>query len=90
MSAAHRRLPVPWEKETVNKMRTELTSLKQDNEFLKQVSSDYDNMRLDNERLREQVRDGELTLEELGQQLSWSKLQVTTMKVNVSLTYRGS
>ena len=70
--------------------RETIFSLKQDNEFLKQVSSDYDNMRLDNERLREQVRDGELTLEELGQQLSWSKLQVTTMKVNVSLTYRGS
>lgn len=60
--------------------RETIFSLKQDNEFLKQVSSDYDNMRLDNERLREQVRDGELTLEELGQQLSWSKLQVTTMK----------
>merc|ERR1712079_407644 len=34
----------------------------------------------DNSKLRDQLRDGEQTLEELGQQLSWSKLQVTAMK----------
>ena len=61
--------------------RETISSLKQDNEFLKQVSSDYDNLRQDNERLREQVRDGELTLEEMGQQLSWSKLQLSSLKV---------
>lgn len=60
--------------------RETISSLKQDNEFLKQVSSDYDNLRQDNERLREQVRDGELTLEEMGQQLSWSKLQLSSLK----------
>ena len=61
--------------------RETISSLKQDNEFLKQVSSDYDNLRQDNERLREHVKDGELTLEEMGQQLSWSKLQLSSMKV---------
>ena len=62
--------------------RETISSLKQDNEFLKQVSSDYDNLRQDNEKLKEQVRDGELTLEEMGQQLSWSKLQLSSLKVH--------
>lgn len=62
-----------------------ISSLRQDNEFLKQVSADYENLRLDNDRLREQVKEGEQTLEELGQQLSWSKLQVDTMKEEVNV-----
>jgi len=62
-----------------------ISNLRQDNDFLKQVSSDYENLRLDNDRLKEQVKEGELTLEELGQQLSWSKLQVDTMKEEVNV-----
>ena len=61
--------------------RSTISELQQDNEFLKQVSSDYENMRQVNDRLKEQVKEGETTLEELGQQLSWSKLQLTTLKV---------
>eukprot|EP00091_Calanus_sinicus_P010621 TRINITY_DN24562_c0_g1_i1.p1 TRINITY_DN24562_c0_g1~~TRINITY_DN24562_c0_g1_i1.p1 ORF type:complete len:293 (-),score=100.98 TRINITY_DN24562_c0_g1_i1:7-885(-) len=52
-----------------------ISNLRQDNDFLKQVSADYENLRQDNDRLKEQVKEGELTLEELGQQLSWSKLR---------------
>jgi len=63
-----------------------ISNLRQDNDFLKQVSSDYENLRLDNDRLKEQVKEGEQTLEELGQQLSWSKLQVDTMKEEVSVS----
>ena len=62
--------------------RSTISELQQDNEFLKQVSSDYENMRQVNDRLKEQVKEGETTLEELGQQLSWSKLQLTTLKVS--------
>lgn len=62
-----------------------ISNLKEDNEFLKQISSDYDNLRKDNDRLKEQLREGEQTLEELGQQLSWSKLQVDSMK-EISVT----
>jgi len=62
-----------------------ISSLRQDNDFLKQVSADYENLRLDNDRLREQVKEGEQTLEELGQQLSWSKLQVDNMKEEVNV-----
>ena len=58
------------------------------------MSRDYDNLRQENAKLKEQVtspfdhrsshnlncspqaKEGEQTLEELGQQLSWSKLQV--------------
>ena len=64
--------------------REAISSLKQDNEFLKQVSSDYENLRQDNSKLRDQLREGEQTLEELGQQLSWSKLQVTAMRDETS------
>jgi len=64
--------------------RETISNLRQDNEFLKHVSSDYDNLRQDNERLREQVKDGEKTMEELGQQLSSSKLQVNAMKDEAS------
>ena len=60
--------------------RESIDHLKQEVEFLKTVASDYDNLRQDNVRLREQVRESEGTLEELGQQLSWSKLQVTAMR----------
>ena len=45
--------------------RNTISELQQDNEFLKQVSGDYENMRQDNDRLKEQVREGETTLEEL-------------------------
>jgi len=62
-----------------------ISNLRQDNDFLRQVSADYENLRQDNDRLKEQVREGELTLEELGQQLSWSKLQVDTMKEEVTV-----
>lgn len=62
-----------------------ISNLRQDNDFLKQVSADYENLRQDNDRLKEQVKEGELTLEELGQQLSWSKLQVDTMKEEVNV-----
>jgi|ERR1712192_10818 len=62
-----------------------ISNLRQDNDFLKQVSADYENLRQDNDRLKEQVKEGELTLEELGQQLSWSKLQVDTMKEGVNV-----
>ena len=69
----------------------------------RQVSRDYDNLRQENAKLREQVtkchklwlaiiewltivnfqaKEGEQTLEELGQQLSWSKLQVKIPTVN--------
>jgi len=61
-------------------------TLKQDNEFLKQVSADYENIRQDNDKLKDQVKDSEQTLEELGQQLSWSKLQVDTMKEEVNVS----
>ena len=64
--------------------RETISNLRQDNEFLKHVSSDYDNLRQDNERLREQVKEGEKTMEELGQQLSSSKLQVNAMKDEAS------
>jgi len=64
--------------------RETISNLRQDNEFLKHVSSDYDNLRQDNERLREQVKEGEKTMEELGLQLSSSKLQVNAMKDEAS------
>ena len=38
-------------------------------------------LKRENDRLKEQVKEGENTLEELGQQLSWSKLQLTNLKV---------
>ena len=66
--------------------RDTISELQQDNEFLKQVSGDYENMRQDNDRLKEQVREGETTLEELGQQLSWSKLQLSTLKDETSVS----
>jgi len=67
------------DKEALAAMRTEMT-------FLREVSKDYDNLRQDNDRLREQAREGEQTLEELGQQLSWTKLQVDSMKEEVSVS----
>lgn len=70
--------------ESIVQDREKISNLKQDNDFLKHVSSDYDNLRQDNERLREQVKEGEKTMEELGQQLSWSKLQVNAMKDEAS------
>jgi len=59
--------------------RERISSLQQENEFLKQVSTDYDHLQSDNSKLREQVKENEQTLEELGQQLSWTKLQVDSM-----------
>merc|ERR1719458_1895613 len=61
-----------------------LAAAKQEIDFLRQVSRDYDNLRQENAKLREQAKEGEQTLEELGQQLSWSKLQVDSMKEEVS------
>lgn len=60
-----------------------ISSLKQETDFLRQVQGDYDHLRQENSRLRETVKEGDQTLEELGQQLSWSKLQVDTMKEEV-------
>ena len=61
--------------------RESLSNLRQDNDFLKQVSMDYENLRQNNDKLKEQMKENELTLEELGQQLSWSKMQVKDLKV---------
>jgi len=61
-----------------------LAAAKQEIDFLRQVSRDYDNLRQENAKLREQAKEGEQTLEELGQQLSWSKLQVDSMKEEVN------
>jgi len=66
--------------------RNTISDLQQDNQFLKQISADYENMRQDNDKLKEQVREGESTLEELGQQLSWSKLQLRTLKDESSVS----
>ena len=66
--------------------RSTISDLQQDNQFLKQISADYENMRQDNDKLKEQVREGESTLEELGQQLSWSKLQLSTLKDESSVS----
>lgn len=60
--------------------RDKISSLKQENDFLKKVSTDYDNVQSDNLKLRDQVKENELTLEELGRELSWTKLQVDTMQ----------
>jgi hypothetical protein len=38
--------------------------------------------RLENRRLKEGSRETDQTLEELGQQLSWAKLQLDTLKVS--------
>jgi len=59
--------------------RDRISSLQQENDFLKQVSTDYDHLQSDNSKLREQVKENDQTLEELGQQLSWTKLQVDSM-----------
>merc|ERR1719319_1191567 len=59
--------------------RDRISSLQQENEFLKQVSTDYDHLQSENSKLREQVKENDQTLEELGQQLSWTKLQVDSM-----------
>merc|ERR1719383_204703 len=60
--------------------REAITKLKQETEFLRQVSNDYENLRRENGRLREMSRESDKTLEELGQQLSWNKLQLDSMK----------
>jgi len=48
--------------------------------FLKQVSNDYENMRQENLRLKEMNKEQDQTLEELGQQLSWYKITLDSMK----------
>jgi len=60
--------------------REAITKLKQETDFLRQVSNDYENIRRENGRLREMSRENDKTLEELGQQLSWNKLQLDSMK----------
>lgn len=60
-----------------------ISALMQETEFLRQVQGDYENLREENSRLRDTVKEGEQTLEEVGQQLSWSKLQVDVMKEEV-------
>jgi len=65
-----------YDKETISSLRQEV-------EFLSQVSTEYESVRQENLRLREQVKESEQTMEELGQQLSWSKLQADTMKEEV-------
>lgn len=70
--------------ETSQQDKEGLEVIKQEVAFLREVSKDYENLRQANDKLREQAKEGEQTLEELGQQLSWSKLQVDSMKEEVS------
>ena len=69
--------------------REMIHNLKQETEFLKQVSNDYEHLRQDNTRLKNQIKESDQTLEELGQQLSWSKLQITSMKDEASSSGAG-
>merc|ERR1719239_956636 len=57
-----------------------MEEMKQELDFLKQVSNDYENIRQENLRLKAASRENDQTLEELGQQLSWNKLQLDTLK----------
>jgi len=66
--------------ETSQADREEVASLRMEVDFLKQVSNDYENIRQENLRLKEINRESDKTLEELGQQLSWNKLQLDSMK----------
>ncbi|XP_023334538.1 RUN and FYVE domain-containing protein 2 isoform X2 [Eurytemora carolleeae] len=60
--------------------RETIENLKKEMEFLKQVSNDYENIRQENLRVKELNREQDKTLEELGQQLSWTKLQMDSLK----------
>jgi RUN and FYVE domain-containing protein 1 len=60
--------------------RDTIAGLRKENEFLKQVSNDYENIRQENQRVKEMNREQDKTLEELGQQLSWTKLQMDSLK----------
>jgi len=66
--------------ETSEADREQVAELKQEVDFLKQISNDYENIRQENIRLKEINRESDKTLEELGQQLSWNKLQLDSMK----------
>lgn len=84
--AADLRIEREWRErlqETCVRDREGMEVAKREVDFLRQVGQEYDNLRQANDKLREQAKESELTLEELGQQLSWSKLQVDSMREEV-------
>jgi len=60
--------------------RERLGSMRQELEFLKQVSQDYEGLRLENNRLRETVKEGERTLSEVGGELSSKVLELESLR----------
>ncbi|KAG8258717.1 hypothetical protein J6590_025882 [Homalodisca vitripennis] len=71
---------------TIVSERDKIATLQQEISQLKAVANKYVELQEEHYRLSEQCREQELTLEELGTQLSRSKLQVSELKEEASVT----